>query len=196
AAGELVADVVHRHWTRSACFHRYVSFGKGGVSSRPLQVQGCAGKSGSHDLRRFLRVHRRRLLRRIHVSRLSYAGLGHALPRASLGVDWCLYSAGSAVRSSARLPESAGHRRHGHTRHFDGTAGAGVEAHSLVRDHRTWSFRREPFRLVLFSRAADWLISLIGGCVSESSAIQQARIEPVFDWLADLDFFEIAMLGI
>ena len=31
---------------------------------------------------------------------------------------------------------------------------------------------------------------------TEASAIQQTRIEPIVDRLADLDFFEIGMLGI
>ena len=111
-------------------------------------------------------------------------------------MDWRLSSAGGALRSSARLPESARHRYHRHTRHFDGTAGSSVGAKSLGRDHRTRAFRRESFCFVLLSRAADWLISLIGRCSTESSAIQQARIEPILDRLADFDSFEIGMLGI
>ena len=101
-----------------------------------------------------------------------------------------------ALRSSARLPEPARHRDHRHARHFDGTAGSCVGAQSLGRDHRTRALRRESFCFVLFSRAADWLISLIGRCSAESSAIQEARIEPILDRLADFDLFEIGMLGI
>lgn len=84
----------------------------------------------------------------------------------------------------------------GHTRHFNGTAGSSLGAKSLGRDYRTRAFRRESFCFVLFSRAADWLISGIGRCSTESSAIQQARIEPILDRLADFDSFEIGMLGI
>jgi hypothetical protein len=45
------------------------------------------------------------------------------------------------------------------------------------------------------SRATDWLI-LSGDCLCESSAMQQARIEPVLDRPADFDLFEIGMLWI
>jgi hypothetical protein len=48
----------------------------------------------------------------------------------------------------------------------------------------------------LLSRAADWLIFLIGGYSTESSSIQQPRIESVLDRPADFDLFEIAMLWI
>ena len=96
---------------------------------------------------------------------------------------------------------------HRHTRHFDGTVGSCVGAKSLGRDHRTRAFRRESFCFVLLSRAADWLILLGRPLFSrrarrsrptstESSAIQQAGIEPIVDRLADFDFFEIGMLGI
>ena len=54
AAGELDAHVHDRCWVRRNYFHRHVSFRKGGVSSRPQQVQGCAGKSGAHAFCRFL----------------------------------------------------------------------------------------------------------------------------------------------
>ena len=74
-------------------------------------------------------------------------------------MDRRLCSAGGALRSSARLPESARHSYHRHTRHFDGTAGSSVGAKSLGRDHRTRAFRRESFCFVLFSRPADWVIS-------------------------------------
>jgi len=78
---------------------------------------------------------------------------------------------------------------------------------SLGRDHRTRTLRRESFCFVLFSRAADWLISLVGCCFRgapggralpsiEALAIQEARIESKLDRLADFDFFEIGMLGI
>jgi hypothetical protein len=85
---------------------------------------------------------------------------------------------------------------HRHTRHFDGTAGSSVWAKSLGRDHRTRALRRESFCFVLFSRAADWLISLNGRCPTESSAIQEARIELEIEWHRDTDSLEIRMLRI
>ena len=86
-------------------------------------------------------------------------GLAMLFGGKSRRVDRRLYSARGALRSSACLPESARHRDHRHTRHFDGTAGSCVGAKSLGRDHRTRAFRRESFCFVLLSRAADWLIS-------------------------------------
>ena len=44
--GELDAHIDHRRWAGRNRFHRHLCFGTGGVSSRPLQIQGCAGKSG------------------------------------------------------------------------------------------------------------------------------------------------------
>jgi hypothetical protein len=66
----------------------------------------------------------------------------------------------------------------------------------LARDRRARAFRRESFCFVLLSRATDWLISLIGRYSTESSSIQQARIESVLDRPADFDLFEIGMLWI
>src|SRR5947207_13931436 len=104
-----------------------------------------------------------------------------------------VYYPRSSVMSSARLPEYAGNRYHRHARHFDGTAGSSIGAKSLGRDHRTRAFRRESFCFVLFSRPAHWLISLIGRCSSESSAIQQARIQPILEPLADFESLEIGV---
>src|SRR5947207_5580764 len=109
-----------------------------------------------------------------------------------------VYYPRSSVMSSARLPEYAGNRYHRHARHFDGTAGSSVGAKSLGRDHRTRAVRRESFCFVLFSRAADVKQAIMParGCVLKQadrivcitaylSAIQQARIEPILDRLAD-----------
>src|SRR5882757_5877724 len=113
---------------------------------------------------------------------------------------------------------------HRHTRHFDGTAGSSVGAKSLGRDYRTRAFRRESFCFVLFSRPADVKQEILPaqgcalktsrhdclrhGCcfrgapggralpITESSALQQARIEPILDRLANFDSFEIWMPGI
>ena len=85
---------------------------------------------------------------------------------------------------SARLPESFGHRDHRDTWRFDGTSGSRVRAQSLADDHRSWTFRRESFRFVLFRRPAGGL---------SPSAIQQTGIEAIFDRLANLDFIKIRM---
>ena len=82
-------------------------------------------------------------------------GLAHVVWWKPQRLDWRLHSARGALRSSACLPESARHRYHRHTRHFDGTAGSCVGAKSLGCDHRPWALRRESFCFVLFSRAAD-----------------------------------------
>jgi hypothetical protein len=42
----------------------------------------------------------------------------------------------------------------------------------------------------------DCLRHRSGFCGAEASAIQQTGIEPIVDRLADLDFFEIGMLGV
>ena len=77
----------------------------------------------------------------------------------------------------------------------------------------TWERGRIAFTLALFFyitfRRADVRMQTIlpaqvfhgapGGRAlpgTEASAIQQTRIEPIVDRLADLDFFEIGMLGI
>src|SRR5437660_4873562 len=44
----------HWRWPGRNCFRRHVSFGKGGVSPRPQQVQGCAWESGTRVRSRFV----------------------------------------------------------------------------------------------------------------------------------------------
>jgi hypothetical protein len=111
-------------------------------------------------------------------------------------VNWRMRSSGRNLRPRARVSKYAGNRDHRHTWCFDGTAGSGVGAKSLDRDHRTRALRREPFCFVLLSRTANRLISLVGRCLVKSSAIYKALIEPVLGRLADFDFFEIRMPGI
>ena len=48
-----------------------------------------------------------------------------------------------------------------------GTSGPRVRAQSLAGDHRAWTFRREPFRLVLFSRAAARVSCSVSRSLSE-----------------------------
>src|SRR5438552_4926099 len=62
AACELGADIHHRYRASRNCLHRHVSFGKGGVSPRSEQVQGCARKSGTRSSWRFLCTYRRGFL--------------------------------------------------------------------------------------------------------------------------------------
>ena len=56
---------------------------------------------------------------------------------------------GALFGAAHAVPESARHRDHRHTWHFDGTVGSCVGAKSLGRDHRPWAFRRESFCFVL-----------------------------------------------
>src|SRR5262245_22311017 len=61
-AGELDPHLHHRHGVGGNCFPRHVPFGKGGVSPRPEQVQGCTGKSGTRSPRRFVCIDWSRIL--------------------------------------------------------------------------------------------------------------------------------------
>src|SRR5262245_18037320 len=59
---------------------------------------------------------------------------------------------------------------------------------------RSGALRSESFHFIF--KGDDQLISLIRRCSTESSATQQARIEPILSRLANFDFFEIGMLRI
>ena len=118
-----------------------------------------------------------------------------------------------AFRSGPRVSKPARHRDHRHARHFDGTAGPCIGVQSLGCYRRTRALRRESFCFVLFSRAADVKQAILPaqGCALktsrqelsasrplsyESLPIQEARIKPILDRLADFDLFEIGMFGI
>ncbi len=62
-----------------------------------------------------------------------------------------------AFRGSARLPESSRYRDHRHIGRLPGIAGSCVRAQPLAGNHWAWTFRREPFCLILFSRTAAWV---------------------------------------
>jgi hypothetical protein len=62
----------------------------------------------------------------------------------------------SGQRALTRIPRESRSPAH---LPIDGTAGSGVGAKSLGRDHRTRALRRESVRPVLFSRPTDWLSS-------------------------------------
>ena len=116
---------------------------------------------------------------------------------------------GALFGAAPRLPESSRYRDHRHAGRFDGTAGSCVRPQSLAGDHWPRTLRRESFRFVLFAGAADGLscstqpyldpagVTAPGyRCSAILSAIQQAPIEAILDWLADFDFFKIRVLGI
>ena len=76
------------------------------------------------------------------------------------------------------------------------TSGFVYQARSLISSvGRGLTPLAKSASFVLLS-SADWLIFLIGRYSTESSSIQQTRIESVLDRPADFDLFEIAMLWI
>ena len=118
-----------------------------------------------------------------------------------------------AFRSGPRVSKPARHRDHRHARHFDGTAGPCIGAQSLGCYRRTRALRRESFlfcsifkgrRREAGNLACSGLraqnkqtgLSASRPLSYESSPIQEARIKPILDRLADFDLFEIGMFGI